>query len=112
LERQPKSIAFPEARPVCKGRFSKFAEICGPLAMVGFWLCHWGREFSIVNWEKSDYRSALADLSLECILHCKQSEEDFDLFQRSLERGAQIPNRNADEDPKKLHLGILDAREK
>jgi hypothetical protein len=38
-------------------------------------------DFSIVNWEKSDYRSALTDLSLDGVLHYKQFEEASDLCQ-------------------------------
>ncbi|KAI2502209.1 hypothetical protein MHU86_12261 [Fragilaria crotonensis] len=29
-------------------------------------------DFSLINWEKDDYRTILTDLSLEGILHCKQ----------------------------------------
>jgi hypothetical protein len=32
-------------------------------------------DFSIVGWEKDDYRTALSNLSLEGILHAKQREE-------------------------------------
>jgi hypothetical protein len=38
-------------------------------------------DFSFVNWEKSDYRSALTDLSLEGILHWNQFVEALDLCQ-------------------------------
>ena len=29
-------------------------------------------DFSLINWEKDNYRTILTDLSLEGILHCKQ----------------------------------------
>jgi hypothetical protein len=43
-------------------------------------------DFSVIGWEKDDYRTSLTNFSLEGILHCKQYEYLKDLSQ-SLEAG-------------------------
>jgi hypothetical protein len=64
LENQPKSIGFSEASAVCQGRFSKLREFSGVLATVFPGTATVQSDFSIVNWVKNDYRSAMTDLSL------------------------------------------------
>jgi hypothetical protein len=78
LENQPKSVGFSEAWAVCQGRLFKLRKFCGVFATVFPGTATVKSDFSIVSWEKSDYRSALTDLSLEGILHCKQFEEALD----------------------------------
>ena len=54
------------------GRFEKLKEFCGGLATVFPGTATVESDFSIVNYEKNEYRTALTDLSLEGILHAKQ----------------------------------------
>ena len=54
------------------GRFEKLKEFCGGLGTVFPGTATVESDFSIVNYEKNDYRTALTDLSLEGILHSKQ----------------------------------------
>jgi hypothetical protein len=54
------------------GRFEKLKEFCGGLGTVFPGTATVESDFSIVNFEKNDYRAALTDLSLEGILHSKQ----------------------------------------
>ena len=50
------------------GRFTKLKEFCGGLATVFPGTSTVKSDFPIVNFEKTEYRSALTDLSLEGIL--------------------------------------------
>ena len=50
------------------GRFGKLKEFCGGLGTVFSGRATVESDFSIVNFEKNDYRTALTDLSLEGIL--------------------------------------------
>jgi hypothetical protein len=65
LEKHPKSFAFSDAWAVSQRRFSMITELYGVLATVFPGTATVESDFSIVNWEKSDYRSALTDLSLK-----------------------------------------------
>ena len=47
-------------------------EFCGGLATVYPGTATVESDFSIVNYEKNDYRTALTNLSLEGLLHSKQ----------------------------------------
>ena len=58
-------------RPL-KGRFVHPKEFFAGLATVFPGTATVESDFSIINFEKNIYRSALTDLSLEGILHCKQ----------------------------------------
>ena len=48
---------------------------CGGLSTVFLGTANVESDFSIVNFEKSDYRTSLSDFSLEGILHCKQYDQ-------------------------------------
>ena len=54
------------------GRFEKLKEFCGGLGTVFPGTATVESDFSIVNIEKNDYRTALTDLALEGIMHSKQ----------------------------------------
>ena len=54
------------------GRFEELKEFCGSLATVFPGTSTVESDFSVVNYEKNDNRTALTDLSLEGILHSKQ----------------------------------------
>ena len=54
------------------GRFEKLKEFCGGLATVFPGTATVESDFSLINYEKNDFRTALTDLSLEGILHSKQ----------------------------------------
>ena len=68
------------------GRFEDLKEFCGGLATVFPSTATVESDFSIVNYEKNLYRTALMDLSLEGILHSKQ----FDVLKAFLLRN--VPN--------------------
>ena len=57
---------------VGSGRFEHLKEFCGGLATVFPGTATVESDFSIVNYEKNEYRTSLTDLSLEGILHSKQ----------------------------------------
>ena len=67
------SMSFSDGwKCIGSGRFTKLKEFCGGLATVFPGTLTVESDFSIVNFEKTEYRSALTDLSLEGILHSKQ----------------------------------------
>ena len=67
------SMSFSDGwKCIGSGRFTKLKGFCGGLATVFLGMSTVESDFSIVNFEKTEYRSALMDLSLEGILHSKQ----------------------------------------
>ena len=50
-------------------------EFCGGLATVFLGTATVESDFSVLNYEKNIYRTALTDFSLEGILHCKQFQK-------------------------------------
>lgn len=67
------SMSFSDGwKCIGSGRFTKLKEFCGGLATVFPGTSTVESDFSIVNFEKKEYRSALTDLSLEGLLHSKQ----------------------------------------
>ena len=54
--------------------FPKLVEFCGGLASVFTGTSTVKSDFSLIGWEKDEYQFCLTDLSLEGILHSKQSE--------------------------------------
>ena len=54
------------------GRFKALKEFCGGLATVFPGTASVESDFSVVGYEKNEYRTSLTDLSLEGILHSKQ----------------------------------------
>jgi hypothetical protein len=81
LREQSNKLDFSDAWAVCQKRFPKLQEFWGGLSTVFPGTATVESDFSIVNWEKSDYRSALSDLTSEVILHCKQFEAAAELVE-------------------------------
>ena len=61
---------------VGNGRFDILRDFCGGIGTVFPNTATVESDFSILGWEKDEYRKSLTDLSLEGIMQCKQ----FDLF--------------------------------
>ena len=59
---------------VGNARFPALQKFCGGLASVFPGTASVESDFSLVNYEKDQYRSKLSDFSLEGILHAKQME--------------------------------------
>lgn len=55
-----------------QGRFPSLQQFCGGLASAFPNTATVELDFSLIRWEKNDFRSNLADFTLEGILHCKQ----------------------------------------
>lgn len=73
LDAMSRNIYFHEEWVSVQSRFSKLCEFSGGLATVYPGKTRVEREFSIIGWEKEEYRTALMDLSLEGIMQAKQS---------------------------------------
>jgi hypothetical protein len=56
----------------CVGRFPKLQEFCGGLASIFPNTSTVESDFSVIGWEKDEYRQCLTDFSLESIVHAKQ----------------------------------------
>lgn len=66
---------FDEAWSIVKGRFKYLLRFCGGVASVFPGTSQVESDFSIVKGEKTMFKKALVDLSLEGILHAKQFDE-------------------------------------
>ena len=53
-------------------RFAALQQFCGDLASTFPNTSTVESDFSVIGWEKDEYRTAMTDFSLEGILHCKQ----------------------------------------
>ena len=53
-------------------RFPKLKRLCGGFASVFPGTSTVESDFSVIGWEKNEYRTGLTDFSLEGILQCKQ----------------------------------------
>lgn len=58
----------------CASRFPLLQEFCGGLAVIFSNTATVEADFSIIGWEKDDYRKSMGDFSLEGILQCRQKE--------------------------------------
>ena len=72
LDQSDDKVSFLVGWRPLEGRFVHLKEFCAGLATVFPGTATVESDFSIINFEKNIYRSALTDLSLEGILHCKQ----------------------------------------
>ena len=63
---------FPRCWEVTSGQFTDLRRFSGGLATTFPNTATVESDFSVLGWEKDDYRTALTNLSLESILHCKQ----------------------------------------
>ena len=59
---------------IVDGKFSALRDFCGGIATVFANTASVESDFSILGWEKDEYRLSLTDLSLEGILQSKQHE--------------------------------------
>lgn len=56
----------------CSARFPRLEEFCGGLAVIFPNTATVEADFSVLGWEKDDYRKSLGDFSLEGVMQCKQ----------------------------------------
>ena len=56
----------------CRDRFPALQAFCGGLASIFPNTSTVESDFSVIGWEKDEYRQSLTDFSLEGILHAKQ----------------------------------------
>jgi hypothetical protein len=64
--------SFETAWEVVAGRFEILRDFCGGIAAVFANTASVESDFSILGWERDEYRLSMTDLSLEGVLHCKQ----------------------------------------
>ena len=64
--------SFETAWEVVDGRFKILRDFCGGIAAVFANTASVESDFSILGWERDEYRLSMTDLSLEGVLHCKQ----------------------------------------
>ena len=64
--------SFDTAWKVVEGRFEILHDFCGGIASVFANTASVESDFSILGWERDEYRLSMTDLSLEGVLHCKQ----------------------------------------
>ena len=72
LDQSDDKVSFLVGWRPLEGRLVHLKEFCAGLATVFPGTATVESDFSIINFEKNIYRSALTDLSLKGILHCKQ----------------------------------------
>jgi hypothetical protein len=75
LDKHNEKTFFNEAWDCLKGHFMQLHQLCGGLATVFPNMTSVESDFSIVKWEKNDFRSSLTSLSLVSIMHTKQFEQ-------------------------------------
>ena len=64
--------SFDMAWAVVKGWFEILHDFCGGIAAMFANTVSVESDFSILGWERDEYRLSMMDLSLEGVLHCKQ----------------------------------------
>jgi len=64
--------SFDTVWAVVKGKFEILHNFCGGIAAVFANTVSVESDFSILGWERDEYRFSMMDLSLEGVLHCKQ----------------------------------------
>ena len=64
--------SFDTAWEIVEGRFKILRDFCGGIATVFANTISVESDFSILGWERDEYRLSMMDLSLEGVLHCKQ----------------------------------------
>ena len=55
-------------------KFDILRDFCGGIATIFLNTATVESDFSVLGWEKNEYRQSLTDLSLEGIMQCKQFE--------------------------------------
>lgn len=67
--------SFETAWTVMKGRFEILRDFCGGIAALFPNTASVESDFSVLGWEKNEYKSMMTDLAVEGVLHCKQYNE-------------------------------------
>ena len=62
-----------------EGRFNDLRDFCGGIATIFPNTASVESDFSLLGWDKDEYRKSISDLSLEGVLQCKQFEMLYDL---------------------------------
>src|SRR5437763_16733195 len=78
LDKCDHDTSFQAAWVIVEGRFDTLRDFCGGIATVFANTASVESDFSVLGWEKDEYRMSLTDLSLEGMMQCKQ----FDLLSR------------------------------
>ena len=63
--------SFEMAWAIVAGRFEIWRDFCGGIAAMFANTASVESDFSILGWERDEYRLSMMDLSLEGVLHCK-----------------------------------------
>ena len=74
LDKCDHRTSFETGWGIVEGRFNALRDFCGGIATVFANTATVESDFSILGWEKDEYRMSLTDLSLEGIMQCKQFE--------------------------------------
>ena len=72
LDKCDHRTSFETGWGIVEGRFNALRDFCGGIATVFANTATVESDFSILGWEKDEYRMSLTDLSLEGIMQCKQ----------------------------------------
>ena len=68
-------VGFHDAWVTVQPRFPKLCEFAGGLATIYPGTTRVESDFSVIGWEKDEYRTALMDFSLEGIMHTKHFDD-------------------------------------
>ena len=82
LDRLNYKSSFADGWKMLVDRFPLLCQFMGGLASVFPGTSTVEADFSVIGWEKNDYRTSLTNFSLEGILHCKQYDDLKALSQR------------------------------
>ena len=74
LDKCDSATSFEAGWSIVQGRFTDLRDFCGGIATVFPNTASVESDFSILGWEKDEYRKSLTDLSLEGVMQCKQYE--------------------------------------
>ena len=74
LDKCDHNTSFEAGWRVVEGRFDVLRDFCGGIATIFANTATVESDFSVLGWEKDEYRMSLTDLSLEGIMQCKQFE--------------------------------------
>src|SRR5579859_6710548 len=66
------TTSFEDGWKVIEGRFNILRDFCGGITTIFANTASVESDFSILGWEKDEYRISLTDLLLEGIMQCKQ----------------------------------------
>ena len=74
IDKCDQNTSFMTGWAIVEGRFNVLKDFCGGIATVFANTASVEADFSLLSWEKDEYRMSLTDLSLEGIMQCKQFE--------------------------------------